>query len=342
MNKKNKRIFILLFGGIVALMVIFLLNIGLGSVSISLDEIIKTFLGGEDVSASHISIITKIRLPRALASIVGGACLATAGLLLQIFFNNPIVEPYILGISSGSNLFVGLVILGGFRFGMESITSMGMFLGSFIGAMVVMCLVILASQKVKNVTTLLIIGLMIGYICSSVTSVLTAIADKEKISFFTLWTMGSFAGFTWKSVRILYTVGIPFLILAFFISKSLNAMLLGEKYAQSMGISIKTFRICMVLISSVLTAVVTAFAGPVSFIGLAVPHIARLFLRSSNQKILLPTTLLCGSAIALICNFLSNWPGHSGVIPLNAITPLIGAPVIIYVIINQKRIQYFN
>lgn len=337
MNKKNKLRFSLMLGGIIALFVIFLLNIGLGSIKIPVKEIIHTFLGSDGVSTSHASIIMKIRLPRAMASIVGGACLATAGLLLQIFFNNPIVEPYILGISSGSNLFVGLVILGGFRFGMKSINSMGMFLGSFVGAMVVMQLVIFASQKVKNITTLLIVGLMIGYICSSVTSVLTAVADKEKITFFTLWTMGSFAGFTWKSVRILYAIGIPFLILAFLISKSLNAMLLGEKYAESMGISLKAFRCLIVLISSVLTAVVTAFAGPVSFIGLAVPHIVRITFKTSDNRIIIPASCIFGGVMAGICDLGARLLLAPTEIPLGAMTSIIGAPLVVYLLLRRKE-----
>lgn len=337
MKDKKKMRYILMLSGIVALVLIFLLNISLGSVEISFKEIIHTLFGGGEVSKSHEAIITKIRLPRSLASIAGGACLATSGLLLQVFFNNPIVEPYILGISSGSNLFVGLVILGGFRFGMGTINSMGMFLGSFVGAMVIMLLVILASQKVRNITTLLIIGLMIGYICSSITSFLTAIADKESISLFTMWSMGSFAGFTWKNVRILYSIGVPFLLFAFLISKSLNVMLLGEKYAQSMGISLKTFRFLMVFISSVLTAVVTAFAGPVSFIGLAVPHIVRITFKTSDNRIIIPASCVFGGVMAGLCDLGARLILSPTELPLSAMTSIIGAPIVVYLLLRRKE-----
>lgn len=332
---KRKRSIILFVVGAVLLCSTFILNVGLGSVQIGTDEIFKALFGGE-VSKAHASIIMNIRLPRTMAAMLSGACLAASGLLLQIFFSNPIVEPYILGISSGSNLFVGLVVLGGFTFGFTSINSMGMFIGSFIGAMLIMTAVIFASQKVKSITTLLIVGLMFGYICSAATSVLTALADREKIASFTMWTMGSFAGFKWTDVKLLYIIGIPFLFIAFFMSKPLNTMLLGEKYAQSMGISIKPFRFLMVLVSSVLTAVVTAFAGPVSFIGLAVPHIVRISFKTSDNRIIIPATCIYGGVMAGICDLLARLVLSPTELPVGAITSILGAPLVIFLLIRKK------
>lgn len=339
-DRKEKRCAVLFAAGIVLLLLTFLLNVGLGSVGIGADEILAALTGG-DVSKSHASIVLDIRLPRTLAAILGGACLAASGLLLQIFFGNPIVEPYILGISSGANLFVGLVVLGGFTFGFSHISAAGMFFGAFLGAMAVMSAVIFASQKVKNITTLLIVGLMFGYLCSAATSMLTALADHERIANFTMWTMGSFAGFKWDDVRTLTLIGVPFLAGAFLMSKPLNAMLLGEKYAQSMGVSVKPFRFLMVLVSSVLTAVVTAFAGPVSFIGLAVPHLVRILFKTSDNRIVIPAACLYGGIMAGLCDLLARslmawFFGSPAELPIGAITAIVGAPLVIYLLVRKK------
>ncbi len=337
---KKERNIILFVLGLILLFIVFILNVGLGSVKINVDEIFKIIVLDSDVNKSHASIIMNIRLPRAMATLLGGACLATSGLLLQIFFGNPIVEPFILGISSGSNLFVGLVMLGGVTFGMGTINSMGMFIGSFIGAMLVMIAVIFSSQKVKNITTLLVVGLMFGYICSSITSVLTALANHEKISKFTIWTMGSFAGFKWVDIKLLYIIGLPFILLAFFMSKPLNTMLLGEKYAQSMGISINKFRFLMVLVSSVLTAVVTAFAGPVSFIGLAVPHIVRISFKTSNNRVIIPAACIYGAIMTGLCDLISRIILAPTEIPIGAITSIIGAPMVVFLLVRKKGSEF--
>ncbi|MDO5422191.1 MAG: iron ABC transporter permease [Eubacteriales bacterium] len=336
-HKTTLRYSLLFTIGLLALLAIFLLNISLGSVQITLPEILQCFTEPELVNRSHYSIILNIRLPRTLAALAGGAALATSGILLQVFFGNPIVEPYILGISSGSTLVLALIILGGYTFGMKTMTSMGLFVGAFLGAMLVMVIVIFASQKVKSITTLLIIGMMVGYVCSAGTSVLTVIADREKIAAFSIWTMGSFAGFTWSHVKILYLVTIPFLFLAFLMSKPLNAMLLGEKYAQSMGISIRPFRFLMVLVSSVLTAVVTAFAGSISFVGLAVPHIVRCLFKTSDNRIVIPASCIYGAVMAGLCDMGARLLMSPTELPLGAMTSLIGAPIVVYLLVKQKR-----
>ena len=331
------RCVLLMLAGLAALAAVFFLNITLGSVPISGSDLVGCFFSPESVEKSTLSIVTRIRLPRILAALAGGSCLAASGILLQVFFGNPIVEPYILGISSGSTLFLGLVILGGYTFGLERITAMGMFAGAFLGAMLVMVLVIFASQRVRSVTTLLIIGMMLGYVCSACTSVLTVLADREKIAAFSLWTMGSFGGFTWEQVKILYQVSIPFLFFAFLISKSLNGMMLGEKYAQSMGISIKPFRFLMVLISSVLTSIVTAFAGSISFVGLAVPHIVRSLFGTSDNRIVLPASCIYGAVMAGLCDLAARTLLSPVELPLGAITSLIGAPIVVYLLVRQKK-----
>ena len=211
-----------------------------------------------------------------------------------------------------------------------------MFLGSFIGAMLVMLLVIFAAQKVRSVTTLLIIGLMFGYICSAATSVLTVLADRERVAGFTIRTMGSFSGFTWEQVGILYAGAIPFLFLSFIISKPLNAMLLGENYARSMGVSIRGFRFLMVLISSVLTAIVTAFAGAVSFVGLAVPHIVRTAYKTSDNRIVIPAACIYGGVMTGLCDMAARLVLSPTELPLGAVTSMIGVPVVIWLLTRKK------
>ena len=330
---RSTAIFIL---ALASLILVFLISISVGSVKIPVSEVVDSFISPKSIDPMTAKIIKTIRLPRALATIAGGACLATAGVLLQIFFNNPIVEPYILGISSGSSLFVGVVMLAGFRFGLKYISPMGMFIGSFFGAIIVMSVVIFAAKKVKSINTLLIIGMMFGYVCSAATSILTALADKERIVNFTMWNMGSFAGFTWADVRLLYAIGLPFIILAVLLSKPLNTFLLGENYARSMGISIAPFRMLLVFISSVLTAVVTAFAGPVSFIGLAVPHIVRIAFKTSNNWIIIPASCCFGAVMAALCDMGARVILAPMELPLGAMTSIIGAPLLVFLLTRKN------
>lgn len=325
-----------MFALLACAVLVFLLNIAMGSVSIPLREVVSSLFGLDGVDDVNMAIIMNIRLPRTLATVVGGASLAVAGVLLQVFFSNPIVEPYVLGISSGSSLFVGLVILGGFRFGMKSLSPMGMVLGAFLGAMLVMLTVIFAARKVKSITTLLIIGLMAGFVCSAITSMLSAFADKEKIAGFYMWTMGSFAGITWTQVKLLYFIGVPFLLAAFLMSKPLNSMMIGEKYAQSMGVGIRRFRILIVLISSILTALVTAFAGPISFVGLAVPHIVRMVFKTSNNRIILPAVCICGALMTSLCDLGTRMIMNPVELPLSCMTSIIGAPLVVFLLLKQK------
>lgn len=336
--KKTKyryvSIFILLF---IALLVTFILCIILGSVKIETREVFKIIFSKYKKSFDHGAIVWDIRFPRVLATILGGSALAIAGLLLQIFFKNPIVEPYVLGISSGATLCVALVILGGVTFGAKSISPYTIFIAALTGALVVTLIIIIFASRVKNVTTLLVIGIMVGYICSAVTRTLTAFADKEKILGFTLWTMGSFSGFTWKNVRVLLMMGLPALIASFFIVKPLNAFLMGEEYAKSMGVNIKFFRIIIVLISSILTASVIAFSGPVAFIGLAVPHISRLMFGTSDNKILIPGTILLGAIITSLCDLISRLIFAPIELPISAVTSMFGAPIVIILIMENRK-----
>lgn len=317
---------------------VFLLNVGLGSVNISLEDILRVLFGEASPAENAYLIIWRVRLPRALASLAGGAALSIAGLLLQTFFANPIVEPYVLGVSSGSSLFVALVTLGGYTFGVSRVTPVFLFLGAFAGAMLVMSAVLFAAARVKNVVTLLIVGLMAGYLCSAATSVLSAFAEREQIANYAMWSMGSFAGFTWPQVGILYAIVLVTLLLSCLLAKPLNALSMGDRYAESMGIRVKPVRFAIILFSSVLTAAVTAFAGPVSFIGLAVPHICRILMRTSDSRILIPAGMLGGALMAGACDFAARTVVSPAELPLGAITAIIGAPVVVFLLTGREKL----
>ena len=256
--------------------------------------------------------------------------------------------PSILGIDSGASLGVALVMLlyggtvGGVVVGLSFSGYMAVIFGAFTGAITILGIIIFFSTLIRSNVMLLIIGIMIGYITSSAISLLNFFSTAEGVFSYTMWGMGDFSGVSAEQLPYFCGILALGLLLALVLIKPLNALLLGERYAENLGVNVKRVRILLLISTGILTAVTTAFCGPVAFIGLAVPHIARLMLGTSNHKLLMPVTLLCGSFIALLCNLLSVLPGSAGVIPLNAITPVLGAPVIIYVIVNQKKIQYFN
>lgn len=312
------------------------LCVGFGSVKIGLREILDILFNKEATVNPFYDIVWNIRFPRAVATIIGGCSLAASGLLLQIFFKNPIVEPYVLGVSSGASLFVGVIMLGGVTLGFETVSPFMLVLGAFLGSLIVMAIVILFAGKVKNVVTLLVIGMMVGYLCSGVTSVLTAFADKEKLQGFTMWRMGTFSAFTWNQVKVLMIIGIPVILLSMCIVKPLNAFLLGEEYAKSMGVNIKGFRIAIVAISSILAAVVTAFAGPVAFIGLAVPQISRLLFKTTDNKVLLPGTIMLGGIVTSICDLIARTIVSPVELPISAVTSFVGAPIVIFLVLKRR------
>jgi len=324
---------------ILLIVVLFALNILVGSVSIPMSDVWHILWGGEDVKPSWQYIILESRLPQALTALLAGGALAVSGLMLQTAFRNPLAGPSIFGINSGAGLGVALVMLllgGSISTGSVSISGfVAVLLAAFVGAMIVMALIFLFSNLVRNNVMLLIIGIMIGYISNSAISLLNFFATDEGVKSYMVWGMGSFGGVTMKMMPIFSTITLLGLLGAVLLIKPLNALLLGDRYAENLGVNIVRTRNWLLIVTGVLTAIVTAFCGPVAFIGLAVPHIARLLLQTDNHRFLLPATILMGSLIALLCNLLCVLPGESGVIPLNAITPLIGAPVIIYVIARR-------
>lgn len=321
-------------------------NLLFGSVRIPAEAVWNILLGHEVEKASWSFIIWESRFPQCITALLCGAALAGSGLMLQTAFNNPLAGPSILGISSGASLGVALVMLaGGGTIAMGVFTLSGflsIILGAFVGAMVVMGLILFFSTLIKSNIMLLITGIMIGYITSSAISLLNFFATAEGVHSYMIWGMGNFGGVSLQQLPVFSLFTLAGLLLAVLLIKPLNALLLGTRYAENLGVNIRRTRNLLLVATGILTAITTAFCGPVGFIGLAVPHIARLMLGTSNHNILLPITLLTGGAIALLCNLICVLPGEAGIIPLNAVTPVLGAPVIIYVIINQRKIQYFN
>ncbi|WP_165024784.1 MULTISPECIES: iron ABC transporter permease [unclassified Dysgonomonas] len=331
----------------IIIVILFAVNLFFGSVSIPAQAVLDILLGHSVEKQAWTYIIIESRLPQAITALFTGGAIAVSGLLLQTAFRNPLADSGILGISAGANLGVALVVLllgssVGIVGGLDLSYSLSIVLGAFIGASCILLIIMAFSSIIKNNIMLLIIGIMIGYLTSSVISILKFWSTSENAYSFMLWGMGDFSSVSLEQLPFYCIVVSVGLLLSILLIKPLNALLLGERYAANLGINIKLIRFLLLLCAGLLTAITCAFCGPIAFIGLAVPHIARLLLGTSNHKSLLPATILIGSIIALLCNLISILPGASGVLPLNAITPIFGAPVIIYVIVNQKKIQYFN
>ena len=311
-----------------------ILNVCTGSIPLPLSEIWNIILRPNDTIAS--SIVWNIRLPRAIASLLGGGFLAVSGLLLQVYFRNPIVGPFILGISSGATLMVSIVMLTTLTIQLQIMSPIITTLAAIVGAYSVMFVVVAVASKVKSGVTLLIVGLMMGYLCHSVTAVLTALAEKEQIKGFVLWQLGSFSGFKWGEIELLFFFGGALIVLIYTLSKPLNAMLLGEEYALSMGINIKLYRILILLSACTMAGMITAMAGPVAFIGLAVPHMARMIFSTSDNRILIPGVLLLGGVVTSLCDFIARTIMSPVELPLSAITALFGAPIVISLLMKKR------
>lgn len=321
-------------------------NLAFGSVDIPLKAVGNILFGGEVEKESWQFIVWESRVPQCITALLCGAALSASGLMLQTVFSNPLADSSILGISSGASLGVALVLLAGGGSIVAGEFALSGFLsvvaGAFAGAVLVMAVIMFLSVVIKNNVMLLIAGIMIGYVVSSVISLLNFFSTAEGVHSFVIWGMGNFGGVSMAQLPGFSIVTLLGLLVAILLIKPLNALLLGARYAENLGINIRRIRNWLLLATGLLTAVTTAFCGPVAFIGLAVPHMARLMLGTSNHNSLMPVTLLTGSAVALLCNLICILPGEAGIIPLNAVTPLLGAPVIIYVIVNQRKIQYFN
>ena len=330
-----------------AMIVLAVANLLTGAVPIPVREVLSILSGNESENYAWQVIVLEARLPMICTAAFSGAALAVAGLLLQTAFNNPLAGPSILGISTGASLGVAVVMLslGGFLstvFGTVAGGYVSILTGAFLGAAVILIALLVFSSVVKSTTMLLIVGIMVSYLASSAISLLNFFSTESGVHSYVIWGLGNFSGVSSAQLPVFIAIIAAALVWAALMVKPLNAMLLGARYAENLGVNMRRVRNELLIITGVLTAVVTAFCGPIGFIGLVVPHIARLLLSTSNHNYLLPATVLAGADIALLCTLISVMPTSVGMIPINAITPVIGVPIIIYIILNRKKIQYFN
>ncbi|WP_369049447.1 FecCD family ABC transporter permease [Tenacibaculum sp. UWU-22] len=326
----------------ILLIIFFILNISFGSVVIPLKEIFNIILGEPASKESWKTIIINYRLPKAITAILVGSGLSISGLLMQTLFRNPLAGPFVLGISSGASLGVALLILGSSVFGSFFLASVfsnwALAIAASLGAFLVLLAVIIAANKVRNTMSILIIGLMFGSLTSAIISVLAYFSEAEQIQQYLFWSFGSLGNLTWKELSVFGVIYLTAISGTFLLIKPLNSLLLGENYAKSLGINIKKNRIFILILTSILTGVITAFSGPIAFVGLAVPHIAKLVFSTSNHKIILPGVMLIGSIVLLICDSIAQLPTSEFTLPINAITSLFGAPVVIWLLVRKKKI----
>ncbi|MDD3721473.1 MAG: iron ABC transporter permease [Lutibacter sp.] len=339
--KSYRNTFIILFG---VLLLIFIVNISLGSVYIPLKQLFLAFIDGEVEKESWKSILLDYRLPKAITAIIVGSGLSISGLLMQTLFRNPLAGPFVLGISSGASLGVAILILGASFFGATvtafAFSSWGQAVAASLGAFLVLSAVMLAAIKVRNTMSILIIGLMFGSLTASIISVLAYFSSANQLQQYLFWSFGSLGNLSWNEILVLlivFLIGITFVI---FIIKPLNSLLLGENYAKSLGVSVKRTRNITLISTSLLTGVITAFSGPIAFIGLAVPHLTKLLFSTSNHKILVPAVAISGAIIMLICDSIAQLPTSEYTLPINAITSLFGAPIIIWLLVRKRKISY--
>jgi len=332
MTKHHSTIFLILF---LLTLGLFLLDLAWGSISISLQEIISIFLQSSNDSINS-EILLNFRLPKAITALLAGASLSVAGLMMQTLFRNPLADPYILGVSSGASLGVALVMMTAAVLPIAFVSSgWAIILAAIIGASIVLILVVGVSFKVNNAVSLLIVGIMFGTIAGSLVSVLQNFSNPDAVKLFLMWTFGSLSAVTWNYMWVLLPVVMVGLSLSFYLQKKLDGLLLGENYARGLGISIAQTRFWIVLSTGLLAGGVTAFTGPIAFVGVAIPHIARGIFRSSSHKVLLPACVLLGASLLLVCDIISQIPTYT--LPINTISALFGAPIIIWIILKRKK-----
>lgn len=324
------------FGLLVLMLILFIIwNINSGSIPISVREILEIlFLGGGEETARNI--VWEIRLPRILSAVILGGALSVSGFLLQTFFGNPIASPFVLGISSGAKLVVSLVMI--FLLDRSMVASSAvLILAAFAGSMISMGFVLLVAKKVKQMSALIISGIMIGYICSAITDFVITFADDSNIVNLHNWSMGSFSGMSWENVRVMAVVVLLSSLIVFLMSKPIGAYQLGEGYAQNMGVNIKVFRVALILLSSILSACVTAFAGPISFVGIAVPHLVKSLLKTAKPLLVIPACFLGGAVFCLFCDLIARTAFAPTELSISSVTAVFGAPIVIYIMIRRKR-----
>lgn len=326
-----------------SILLFFLLNLVLGSVHIPFNAIWNILWGTGSESDVWTNIIWKSRVPQTITAMVAGAGLSVSGLQMQTVFRNPLAGPSMLGISSGASLGVAFVVLLSGSIGGVALSRLGymgelaLTIAAIVGALSVMALIAFISQKVKGNVTLLIIGVMIGYVASAIIGVLKYFSVEEDIRAYVIWGLGSFARVSGDQMTLFACIMLALLPLSFLLIKTLNLLLLGENYARNLGLDIKRARLSVICSAGILTAIVTAYCGPINFLGLAVPHLCRALFQSSDHRVLMPASLLAGAALALACNLIARAPGFEGALPVNSVTALIGAPVVLSVLFNKKQ-----
>lgn len=332
----------LFIGLVVSILVLIIVNILVGSVSIPMTEVCRIIMGDYS-NEIGTNIIFSSRLPQAMTAVVAGAGLAVSGLQMQTVFRNPLAGPSVLGISNGSALGVAFVVLLSGRIGGVALSRLG-YLGdaaisvaAIIGALAVLSLILWVSQKVNGNVTLLIIGVMIGYLANAIIGVMKFLSPEEDVKAFVVWGLGSFSRVSGGEMMFFIIQMCILLPLACLLVKPLNLMLLGDNYASNLGLNIRRARLLIIVSSGILVAIVTAYCGPIMFIGMAVPHLARAIFRTSNHRVLMPGTALCGAVLALFCNLIARMPGFEGALPVNSVTALVGAPIIAAILFGRRR-----
>lgn len=342
MNNYQRNTYLYFFLAL-TLGLLFIVNISLGSVSIPLKEVFQSLIGENTSKPAWDYIIINYRLPKSITAIAVGIGLSISGLLMQTLFRNPLAGPDVLGLSSGASLGVAFIVMGlqllPIDLSTTLLSSLGIVIASSLGSFIVLIAVLAFSKRLRDTVAILIVGLMFGSITNAIINSLTYFSTAEQLQKFTFWTMGSLGNLSWSSITVLVVCVILGLLLSFLSIKPLNALLLGENYARSLGIDYKKTRLIIILATSILTGSITAFAGPIAFIGLAVPHIAKLVFQTSNHIVLFWSTLLLGAIIMLICDSISQLPGSDLTLPINVVTSIFGAPVVIWLIIRKHKMM---
>lgn len=340
-TQKYRNHFLVLF---LALLLMFLVNLSIGSVSIPVKDVLSTFLGKTDTKETWRYILIDYRLPKAITAMLAGGGLAISGLLMQTLFRNPLAGPFVLGLSSGASLGVAILILGAGAFGgffsTLLLSQWSLVFASALGSFLVLLAVLAVTFRIKDTMAILIIGLMFGSVTTALVSVLSYFSNAEQLQQYIFWSFGSLGNQSWTGVLILGICFLIGLLLSIGSSKSLNALLLGENYAKSMGLHIKRTTFVVILATSMLAGGITAFVGPIAFVGLAVPHLARQFVKTSNHLILLPAVLLSGALLMLVCDTIAQWPFSEFTLPINAITSIVGAPVVIWLLVRKRKLFF--
>lgn len=329
---------------VLILVLFFLINLSLGSIAIPLQETVRAIFNQQLDNENWQYIILHYRLPKAITAVLIGSALGVSGLLMQTLFENPLAGPYVLGLSSGASLGVALLIMGGSLLGVAGTSffysDWGVVIAASIGSFLVMLAVIAASYRIQNTMGILIIGLMFAGLTGAIVTVLSFFSTSEELQRYVFWSFGSLGNLSWTALYVLGTAWLIGIILCVFCLKNLNALLLGERYAKSIGVPVKKNRFFIIIATGILTGAVTAFVGPIAFVGLAVPHLVRLAIPKNNHLILMPAVLIAGAALMLICDTIAQLPGSQHVLPINAVTSIFGAPVVIWLLLRKRKLVF--